>query len=221
MSAGRTIVVGDVHGCLLELQELLERCRLTPEDRLVFIGDLVDRGPNPVEVVCLVRKLGAECVLGNHEDKAQRWRRWEVERLRREAERAKRDPRWKPPKKEDPHADRHAEWLALSDEDLLWMRTLPEVLDVGGGWLAVHGGFEDKPMGKQSPEKCLVTRYIWEDSGDMAPLGRDLKQPPGSVFWTERWRGPDSVVYGHHVHDLQDPKIEQCEGGVECVGIDT
>ena len=110
--------------------------------------------------------------------------------------------------------------MGLSDEELRWIRGLPEVLDVGGGWLAVHGGFEDKPMGRQSTAKVLVTRFLWEDSGEMAPLEKDLKQPPGSIFWTERWRGPDSVVYGHHVHDLRDPKVE-VRGGAECVGIDT
>jgi hypothetical protein len=222
MPAGRTVVVGDVHGCLEELHMLLDLCGLSPGDRLVFVGDLIDRGPDPVGVVRLVRKLGAECLLGNHESKALAWRRQQDDLARKAEERRKKDPKWAPPVKKDPHSEIHAEWMGLSAEDLGWMRSeLPAVLSLSERWLAVHAGFEDKPLGRQSEEKVLVTRFLWEDSGFMAPIGRDLRQPPGTVFWTERWRGPDSVVYGHHVHDLQDPRVDQCGDGVECVGIDT
>ena len=42
---GRTLIVGDVHGCLDELDALLERCRFDAAvDQLVFVGDLVAKG---------------------------------------------------------------------------------------------------------------------------------------------------------------------------------
>ncbi|WP_218135731.1 metallophosphoesterase [Nonomuraea jiangxiensis] len=46
----RAVVVGDVHGFVEELLELLERAGLRPDDLLVSVGDVVDRGPAPGEV---------------------------------------------------------------------------------------------------------------------------------------------------------------------------
>src|SRR6516164_9026001 len=68
MSAYRDIVIGDVHGCRDELHELLRVVGYRAPDRLVFTGDLVDRGPDSVGVVRDVRKLGAVAVMGNHDE---------------------------------------------------------------------------------------------------------------------------------------------------------
>jgi serine/threonine protein phosphatase 1 len=72
----RTIVIGDIHGDLKALDRLLERLpKLTSADRIVFLGDYVDRGPDSRGVVERVRQLQksgpAEVVAlrGNHEDK--------------------------------------------------------------------------------------------------------------------------------------------------------
>jgi hypothetical protein len=46
----RNIIVGDVHGCLVELDDLLEALCLIPSDTLWFLGDLVDRGPESIGV---------------------------------------------------------------------------------------------------------------------------------------------------------------------------
>ena len=68
--AQRTIIVGDIHACWQELQRLLERCGRTSEDEVVSVGDLVDRGPEPAEVVRFFREDGnAIAILGNHEDR--------------------------------------------------------------------------------------------------------------------------------------------------------
>ena len=51
MLPGRLIVIGDVHGCLDELHELLDRVEYSQgNDTLIFAGDLVDKGPFSVEV---------------------------------------------------------------------------------------------------------------------------------------------------------------------------
>ena len=86
--AGPFDVIGDVHGCRAELEELLADARLrdrarrrrpsrsapaTPDRRAVFVGDLVDRGPDTPGVLRLVMGMVAAgtafCVAGNHEAK--------------------------------------------------------------------------------------------------------------------------------------------------------
>jgi serine/threonine protein phosphatase 1 len=66
----RTIVIGDIHGCYAELQKLLAAVHLTADDRLISLGDIVDRGPDSVKVYDFLRQRPNTIVLmGNHERK--------------------------------------------------------------------------------------------------------------------------------------------------------
>ena len=74
----RTIVIGDVHGCYNELKEMIETLEAGGEykkgiDKLVFLGDYIDRGDNSRLVIDFIRKLQEEndnviALMGNHED---------------------------------------------------------------------------------------------------------------------------------------------------------
>lgn len=71
----RTIIIGDIHGCYYTLISLLDKINLDKQnDRIIFLGDYIDRGKNSFEVVEYLMKLQKEmtkerciCLLGNHE----------------------------------------------------------------------------------------------------------------------------------------------------------
>lgn len=60
---GRIIAIGDIHGCHEEFAELLRRLKLTRADRLILLGDLINRGPDSRAVIDLARAHRAIALL--------------------------------------------------------------------------------------------------------------------------------------------------------------
>jgi len=210
------VAVGDVHGCIEELKELLKTIQYNKSQmRLVFLGDLVDRGPDPVACVRKVRELDVECIMGNHEEKHLRWRKHEKNRQLT----GKSNP-MKPMSAADMLANEQ-----LSDQDFTWMKSLPLKLNLGNNWWAVHAGCEPRlPLAKQIPAQIMRVRFVNQD-GVGQSLNPDKSQPEGTVYWTELWKGPENIVYGHCVHDLKEVRWDynldnSLPYGV-CLGIDT
>ncbi len=208
----RTIVIGDVHGCLEELDELLRLVELRAGfDRLVFVGDLLDRGPDPIGVVRRARELGAASVLGNHEDKHLRWARHEAW--------SRHDPAHHNPVRPF-SAERLAEHRRLSRNDLAWIAALPTVLRLDGGWAVVHGGLSPRRKLDAQVHDEVIRLRIVDEAGHVAGRARG-ELTRGLAHWATRWPGPESVVYGHHVHGLAVPRVDEPAPGVRCVGLDT
>ncbi len=214
----RTLFVGDVHGCLDEMLQLLDDVQYAPRrDRLVFLGDLVDRGPKSVGTVKVVRLLSVAsenvyCVQGNHEEKHVRYAKHE----RVFAESGKKNPM---------HfsKERHEEHAQLTPEEVAWLAELPVVLRFSTGkqtWLATHAGCPtDKPLHELDPKALVRTRYVDAVTGKYATDKTPFTQPVGSVPWYEKWVGPEHVVYGHHVHGLENAYVTGTD--VKCFGVDT
>lgn len=118
--------IGDVQGCNQALQSLLHQLRFSADrDQLVLVGDLVNRGPDSLEVLRFVRHLGAAAriVLGNHD--------LHLLALHHAPQRRPRD------------TDTLDEVLAAADRETLldWLILQPLVIDdAAHGDLVLHGG---------------------------------------------------------------------------------
>lgn len=68
----RLFAVGDIHGCLAPLNALIEAIEPTQQDTIIFLGDMVDRGPDTKGVLDRIMALEKECqvvaIAGNHEE---------------------------------------------------------------------------------------------------------------------------------------------------------
>jgi len=73
----KTLIIGDVHGCIDELLELMKQLAPSADDHIIFIGDLIDRGPDSLSVLRQVvqwsKLFHVRLVLGNHEEKFLRF----------------------------------------------------------------------------------------------------------------------------------------------------
>src|SRR6185436_5552847 len=109
---GRTLIVGDVHGCAGELGSLLEALAPGASDRVLFVGDLVARGPDSRGVLALYRAVRGRSVLGNHEARLLEARRARALGHKR--------PRLAPPDYALLHQLSEADWELLASLPLHW-----------------------------------------------------------------------------------------------------
>jgi serine/threonine protein phosphatase 1 len=171
---GRVIAIGDIHGCYQEFAELLGKLELTKDDRLILLGDLVNRGPDSCKVIDLAREHRALSLLGNHELRLLNYRRTSDTKFVKEGD-----------------ADT-AEKLRPEDWDYLEAMPLtyeePDLSTV-----FVHGGFlPDKPWQKQ-PASVVTRIQVIDRNGEP----RKRADFPDAPAWADLWSGPPFVVYGH------------------------
>jgi hypothetical protein len=209
----RTIFIGDVHGCIEELSRLVCSLRLEKHDRVIFVGDLVDKGPESRQVLryveCLIGQFpGSACIAGNHEEKILRQVKKPEEEKLRLIVNGKAEP-----------------WIAdITPDELAFMESMPltwedrtlnvrvvhggifpalleqqpytfdRVKEVGAAWHKGGGKIMDRAR------RVLRTRYVGgpdrpeKQRGEMLELGTN---GPGDPFWAETWQGPETVIYGH------------------------
>lgn len=203
------IVIGDCHGCIDEFNELLNVINYSrSRHRLILVGDLLDRGKDPIGLLNQIRAMELEVVLSNHEQKAYNWRRFE--------EQERNDGKPNPIK--EPNPKRKREWLSLSEEDLLWIKNLPHILDLENEWYVVHGGLEaSKSMKEQVRDNVIRTRVL-DKNGDFVKMRNGEPKPEGTEFWATAWNRPHNIIFGHTV--FKKPKVFTNSNNM-CIGIDT
>jgi serine/threonine protein phosphatase 1 len=171
---GRLIAIGDIHGCHLEFAELLARIAPVPADRVILLGDLINRGPDSNKVIDLARTTGAKSILGNHELRLLEYRRTGETKALKPGD--------------------LGTIAKLRPEDWAFLEAMPlTVIEPALDTVFVHGGFlPNQPWEKQPAE--VVTRIQVIDR-DGRPAKRADK--PGAPAWADLWSGPPFVVYGH------------------------
>jgi predicted phosphodiesterase len=187
----RTIAIGDVHGCADEFEELLRRLELKADDRVIQVGDLVNRGPDSHRVIELAREYQVEAIIGNHE-------------LRLLSARKKNKPSLL---KEDDQATVEQ----LTENDWKYLEAMPKFLyDAQIDTVMVHGGFlPNKPWQTQGSD--LITKIQVIDKKGKAAKRSDA---PDAAPWADSWGGNPFVVYGH----TPRPRVLVRKGSI---GIDT
>jgi len=165
----RTIIIGDLHGCYDEAALLLDRLTVTESDRVIFAGDLIDRGPKPRECVELAMRY--ECILGNHEEKHIQ--------------------------QSDHHPETRRE---LRSEHYEYFAKLPTFIRLPDhGAVVVHAGvMPNVAIEAQDAYHLLHAQCV------RPPERKSYwpsKAPATHTFWTNHWRGPERVIFGHTVVD--------------------
>jgi len=199
----RTIIIGDIHGCYDELKNLLKKCNFNPEnDRCIFAGDLLDRGPRSIDVVDFAMKYNIEISLGNHDDKYIQYSLMKKTRI--------------PPVKFEIYKNLGENRIDFLKKQKFYI-LLPEY-----NTMVVHAGvLPDKSLFNQSKNTYLYTRYVNPNTLQKLHLGPNHSPPSSGVHWTKIYNGEVDIVYGHDVQSLTEPNIYTNTQGARTIGIDT
>lgn len=188
-------IIGDVHGCLEELKQLLEKLGYRKQfdyyyhpggRKAVFLGDITDRGPYSLKSFWLVKGMvdsgNALCVAGNHCRKLSRYLEGRNIKIGHGLEKTVAEI-------EDlPENERQN----FREEFLQFYNDAPPYLILDGGRLVVsHGGIKEEMIGKASGRVknfCLFGDATGEVTSNGLPVRRD---------WALEYGGKALVVYGH------------------------
>ena len=200
----RTLFVGDVHGCSASLRALVDQVR---PDRLILLGDLFAKGPDPAGVWNIIEEYRAESVLGNHDARVLGVIGFSGD------------------------SKHHRAARALPEAAHAWLHHLPLFLH-GPDWVAVHAGVHPTEGVGGTSRKMALTMRRWPDDENLGnPFWFQLWKGPARVFYGhDAIRGvqvhPHSVgldsgcVYGNLLSGwiLEEERLVQVPGWTEEIG---
>jgi hypothetical protein len=166
---GRTIIIGDIHGCFDELKDLLKLVELRTEDRVIAVGDLIVKGPKNREVLDLfIKDDRFSSVIGNHDRALRQYWRGEPIRLTKEQQ------------------STAGELESKRERYSAYLRSLPFTINLGSH-LVVHAGVRPG---------VPLRRQMASDLTEMRTMGADPSRRRG-VPWYAVYRGRRIVLFGH------------------------
>ncbi|KAL4913948.1 Metallo-dependent phosphatase-like protein [Aspergillus aurantiobrunneus] len=199
-SGRRLIFIGDVHGCKPELERLLDEVSFDKaRDHLIFVGDLITKGPDSLGVLDLARDYSASCVRGNHEDR--------ILTLRHDilASDVTGDSS-NMAQKEDAASLQLARGLSVDQEN--WLNACPMILNVGqipnmGQVVVAHGGIvPGVDLDRQDPYS--VMNMLTMDPKTLVPSSSRDKGKKWTKLFNEHQSlsaeskaGVMTIIYGH------------------------
>ncbi len=219
----RTIFIGDVHGCITELKELIKIVKPTVDDGIIFIGDLIHKGPASEAVLDYVDWLDkkvccTKLITGNHEEKHLRW-------LDRELQCAQ-TGQPNPMKHVEDYAELEIAAGSAREHRMVNSWIYWRDKQKKRNWIAIHGGIPPMmteplfdagavealwyPTWKQLPAKhrkrigqVLRTRYV-NPQGKMVALG---SEKPEDTYWADIYDGRYGfAIFGHQPFDQATPR---------------
>lgn len=147
----RTILIGDVHGCYMELVELLSIVNASHKsDRIIFLGDLVHKGPMSAEVLNLVYENQWEVILGNHDD------------FFLNALQGKNKPYQE-------YSDILPRLKMKKEKLMQWYLNCPLIVE-GKDWLAVHGGIDPEGIVLKEPDREILMNLRYWHTKENKPV---------------------------------------------------
>jgi protein phosphatase len=193
-------IIGDIHGCFDELQELLLKLGYTvnrvdvteknfgfdviaPENRkVIFVGDLVDRGPDSPSVLRLVMSMVnsgvAFCVPGNHDLKLQKYLNGKSVQFKHGLEVTVKQ------------LESETAQFKSTVEKFLYGLISHYVFD-NGKLVVAHAGLKEEMQGRGSGAVRSFCMY-GETTGEIDEFGLPVRHN-----WAKEYRGKAKVVYGH------------------------
>ena len=200
-------IIGDVHGCCDELEQLLQKLGYHlapisidadgnsgseytyhhPEGRkVIFLGDLVDRGPRILDTIALVQNMikaeQAMCVIGNHDDKLLRQIQGKNVKINHGLECSIAEIDQLPP-------ETKADTISYIQEFLASLIS-HYVLD-DGKLVVAHAGLKQEHHGRGSGAVRAFAMY-GETTGEIDEFGLPVRHN-----WAAEYRGQAMIVYGH------------------------
>jgi len=198
----RHVCVGDIHGAGKELKSLLEDIQLKPDDKLILVGDIFDRGEDADVVWEVVQQYNADVMLGNHERKYLQY--------------ITGDRKWLP-------THYHYAWDILSrrmslQQFKIFLASLPLVKryyrgDGLGSFIVAHGGVNiDNP----SSEDLSANVYARLHPDKPTPIPQEHE-----TYWWDLYKGEELVLYGHLATYDGQPRVRIQNNKVNSIGLDT
>lgn len=171
---GRTIAIGDVHGCAWEFEKLLKKIKPEPTDTIIQLGDLINKGPNSHDAIAIAQDCHISAVMGNHELRLLK---------------AKKDHKGKA--LTSYNRDTYEQ---LTKKDWKWIKQLPKYIHKKPlKSVFVHGGFlPDSPWRSQPIEVVSQVQVI-----DKKGNPRKRSDAPSGKLWVNLWKKKPFVIYGH------------------------
>lgn len=207
-------VIGDVHGCITELEELYKHLTWSSTDEVWIAGDLCDRGPDTAAVIQFCQENNIKSIKGNHDFSI-------VNHYERYVKNGSL-----------PHVlEKQKTIKTINNSNYLWLKSLPNLhIDDNRKLIIVHGGLWPSIPLYAQPENVIRAQMIQPESIETRWWGVDaIRHKSGKTEeqniaegfnrWYKLWDHEYSVIYGHSTY--AQPSVYKREDYGSCIGVDT